>query len=74
MRFYAELRSKKELEANLPRLAMALIALAEEVLAEEELKVTKAKAKKSRAKAVKGKSKPLVTDPALPLVSHSKKS
>lgn len=77
MKFYAELRSKKELEANFPRLAMAFIALAEELLDAEELREAGAAAEKkakSAAKAKPKKKKPPAKNPALPLVCDSKKS
>ncbi len=67
MEFWAELKSKEELEADFPMIVSAFIALAEEILEREELEETKTK-----KKSVKRKSKPLATKPALPLVSQSK--
>ncbi len=62
MRFYAQLKSKKEIEADFSKLAMAFIALAEELLLEEDLK-------ESSEDAHLKEDKTLATDPALPLVS-----
>jgi len=73
MEFWAELKSKEELEADFPMIVSAFVALAEEILEREELEETKPKKLKNKKKPVKSESKPLATSPALPLVCDSKK-
>ncbi|OIO88696.1 MAG: hypothetical protein COW32_01265 [Candidatus Aquicultor secundus] len=76
MEFYAQLKSKKELEADLPRLVSAFIELAEDLLAQEEIEKAQAEKGKTQKPAGRGrpnKKKPLAESPALPLVCDSKK-
>jgi len=73
MEFWAELKSKEELEADFPMIVSAFVALAEEILEREEIEDAKPKKLKSKKKPVKSRSKPLATSPALPLVCDSKK-
>lgn len=76
MEFYAQLKSKKELEADLPRLVSAFIDLAEELLAQEELEKAEAAKTEMQESGRRGrpkKKKPLATDPVLPLVCHNRK-